>query len=215
MTIKKPLSLTEQLVNHIRQDILNNVYPPNTPLRQDALAEKYEVSRIPIREALLQLEAEELLTIIPHKGAIVTPLSISEINDVFELRLMLEPRLYRASATKLTRKDLDKAATINQHYQLAVEQQKNELLGELNADLHMSLYKKAELPKTQHIVEALLKTSERYSRIHLRNDELLSKAAQEHDQLLTLTYKQQFAKAEMLLIDHLEKIWKDLVSVIK
>ncbi len=59
---------------------------PASQLRQDALADTYGVSRIPVREALFQLEAEGLVRIVPHKGAIVSELSLDEINDVFDLR---------------------------------------------------------------------------------------------------------------------------------
>lgn len=64
----KALSLSEQLVDSIRQDILDGVYPPDSLLRQDALADKHGVSRIPVREALLQLESEGLVTVTPAAG---------------------------------------------------------------------------------------------------------------------------------------------------
>ena len=82
----KPVPLTQQLVDSIREDILSGHYEPHSNLRQDALAEKYGVSRIPVREALLQLEGEGLVSIQPRRVAIVTPNSQLEVHDVFALR---------------------------------------------------------------------------------------------------------------------------------
>ena len=81
--------------DELRRRILDGSYPGGRPLRQDALAEEFRISRIPVREALLQLEAEGLVRILPHRGAIVSELSIEEIEDIFELRALLEPRLLR------------------------------------------------------------------------------------------------------------------------
>ena len=176
----KPLSLTEQLVGSIRQDILDGTYPPDTQLRQDALADKYGVSRIPVREALLQLEAESLVDIIPRKGAMVTALSLEEVDDVFELRILLEPRLYRASAPLLDNAALDAAAAVNERYRDAIMQDERAQLGPLNAELHMALYTQASMPKTQQIVAALLQTSERYTRIQLSTEAALQQSLVEH-----------------------------------
>ena len=87
--MKVPLkhrTLSAAIVDQLRQSILDGTYPAGSQLRQDALGEAYGVSRIPVREALFQLEAEGLVRIVPQKGAIVSELSLDEINDVFDLR---------------------------------------------------------------------------------------------------------------------------------
>lgn len=210
----KPLSLTEQLVGSIRQDILDGTYPPDTQLRQDALADKYGVSRIPVREALLQLEAESLVDIIPRKGAMVTALSLEEVDDVFELRILLEPRLYRASAPLLDNAALDAAAAVNERYRDAIMQDERAQLGPLNAELHMALYTQASMPKTQQIVAALLQTSERYTRIQLSTEAALQQSLVEHEELIAFTSNGHFKQAEMLLTKHLNHVWQGLRRVL-
>lgn len=213
--MKKPLSLTEHLIQNIRQDILNGEYPPDSPLRQDALATKYDVSRIPVREALLQLEAEGLVTIIPRKGAIVTPLSMTEIDDIFSLRSLLEVRLYKESAPKLSATDLENAINLNHQYQQAIEQKEHNLLGVLNAKLHMALYVKANMPKTQQILFSLLQTSERYTRIQLHTETALAQSIKEHAELLTLTEKGKFEEGAKLLTSHITTVWNDLIKILR
>ena len=102
----KHRTLSAMIVDQLRQAILDGTYPAGSQLRQDALGEAYGVSRIPVREALFQLEAEGLVRIVPQKGAIVSELSLDEINDVFDLRRILEPRMLAQSAPALFGKGL-------------------------------------------------------------------------------------------------------------
>lgn len=210
----KALSLSEQLVDSIRQDILDGVYPPGVLLRQDALADRHGVSRIPVREALLQLESEGLVTITPRRGATVTPISPAEIDDVFCLRSLLEPRLYAASAPLLDQAAFATASRINEHYRQAIQHHQHQKLGPLNAELHMALYSKADLPKTRQIVASLLQTSERYTRIQLSTEQALQRSLIEHAELIELTRQGKYQQAEQLLLNHLNGVWQGLKDVL-
>src|SRR5919198_1771827 len=88
-------TLAGMTLEAVRERILSGVYPEGEPLRQDAIADELGVSRIPIREALRQLEAEGLVVFNPHRGAIVSSLSLDEIDEVFALRAEIESGLIR------------------------------------------------------------------------------------------------------------------------
>ena len=77
------------VVKRIREGILDEVFKPGDHLGESELAEKFKVSRSPVRETLLALEKEGTLIISPYKGAIVKPLSTEEVLDIAELRLAL------------------------------------------------------------------------------------------------------------------------------
>jgi DNA-binding GntR family transcriptional regulator len=77
------------VVKRIREAILDEVCKPGDHLGEVELAEKLEVSRSPVREALVALEKEGTVMISPYKGAIVKPLSAEEVSDIAELRLAL------------------------------------------------------------------------------------------------------------------------------
>ena len=83
-------TLAGMTLEAIRERILSGAYPEGEPLRQDAIAEELGVSRIPIREALRQLEAEGLVVFNPHRGAVVSTLSLGEIEELFDLRAEIE-----------------------------------------------------------------------------------------------------------------------------
>ena len=84
-------SLKSQAYDNIKEKILNCEYAPGVHLNEAVLCETFNVSRTPIRDALSRLEQEGLVTIRSKKGIVVSSLSISEANNIFELRLLLEP----------------------------------------------------------------------------------------------------------------------------
>ncbi|MDX3236593.1 GntR family transcriptional regulator [Streptomyces sp. ME03-5709C] len=80
----------ERVYTHVKQAVLGRRYEGGTLLSEGELAEAVGVSRTPVREALLRLEAEGLLKLYPKKGALVLPVSAQEIADVVETRLLVE-----------------------------------------------------------------------------------------------------------------------------
>ncbi|RNF94887.1 GntR family transcriptional regulator [Streptomyces botrytidirepellens] len=89
-TAIKPPPAAERVYTHVKQAVLERRYEGGTLLSEGELAEAVGVSRTPVREALLRLEAEGLLKLYPKKGALVLPVSAQEIADVVETRLLVE-----------------------------------------------------------------------------------------------------------------------------
>lgn len=83
------LSLAEQIATQLAESIINEVYVPGTRIHEIAISERFQVSRGPVREALRILENAGLVSIQPRRGAIVTDLSVAEVEDVFEIRAVL------------------------------------------------------------------------------------------------------------------------------
>jgi DNA-binding GntR family transcriptional regulator len=100
---------TFQVVKRIREAILDEVFKPGDHLGEAELAEKFEVSRSPVRETLLALEKEGTLVISPYRGAILKPLSAEEILDIAELRLALISLALKPAHRHLAPADFDQA----------------------------------------------------------------------------------------------------------
>src|SRR3954467_6624572 len=98
-------TLTGMTTDAIRERILRGRFPEGRPLRQDKIGIELGVSRIPVREALRQLEAEGLVTFNPHRGAVVSVLSLKEIRELFELRAEIEGDLLRRAIPRMTPED--------------------------------------------------------------------------------------------------------------
>jgi DNA-binding GntR family transcriptional regulator len=97
------------VVQRIREGILDEVFKPGDHLGEIELAEKFKVSRSPVREVLLALEKEGTVIISPYKGAIVRPLSAAEVLDIAELRLALISLALKPAYRHLSPADLDHA----------------------------------------------------------------------------------------------------------
>jgi DNA-binding GntR family transcriptional regulator len=215
--MKGPLkhrTLSAAIVDQLRQSILDGTYPAGSQLRQDALGDAYGVSRIPVREALFQLEAEGLVRIVPQKGAIVSELSLDEINDVFDLRGIMEPRLLAQSAPHFTEQDFAGLDDIQKRFEKAIKAGNVSEWGQLNADFHMALYVHARRPRTKAIVIALLQTSDRYTRLQLSNTKAMGTAEKEHAHLIELCRAKQIDEACRFLEQHIEAVRTDLLQVV-
>lgn len=210
----KHRTLAAMITDRLRQAILDGTQPAGTQLRQDALGEEYGVSRIPVREALFQLEAEGLVRIVPQKGAIVSDLSLDEVNDVFDLRVILEPRMLASSAPHFTAGDFETLTDVQNRFEAAIADRNISEWGLLNAEFHMALYVHANQPRTKSIVVALLQTSDRYTRMQLSTPEAMATAQAEHAHLITLCRSGKIDDACQFLIRHLEDVRKDLVRTI-
>jgi DNA-binding GntR family transcriptional regulator len=101
-------SLPAAVADKLRNQIISGEIVEGTQLRQDAIAIQYQVSRVPVREALRQLEAEGLITIAPNRGAVVPALSPGDIEELFSIRSLLEPEVLKRSIPRLTEEDFRK-----------------------------------------------------------------------------------------------------------
>ena len=211
----KHRTLSALIVDRLRQAILGGDHSAGAQLRQDALAELYGVSRIPVREALFQLEAEGLVRIVPHKGAIVSELSLDEINDVFDLRGILEPRLLAHSAPLLEADDFERLERIQARFSHSISTRNVREWGEINAEFHLALYARAPQPRTQSIVASLLQTSDRFTRLQMNRAPALSRAEREHRKLLRLCQEGKVEQACAYLVAHIEKVRQDLHTLLK
>src|SRR5574337_644008 len=105
-------SLTSAVAEKLREQIIRGEIPEGAQLRQDAIANQYQVSRIPVREALRQLDAEGLITIVPNRGAVVPSLSGRDVEELFTIRALLEPEVLKVSIPELAAEDLARAEAI-------------------------------------------------------------------------------------------------------
>ena len=101
-------TLREQVVDHLREEILSNRLVPGEELGEVALARSLGISRGPLREALGQLAAEGLVTIVPRRGAVVRRLTHQELIEAYQLRVALESLAIKLAVPRLS--DRDKAA---------------------------------------------------------------------------------------------------------
>jgi DNA-binding GntR family transcriptional regulator len=208
-------TVTALTVEALREKILRGDYPEGAPLRQDTLAAELGVSRIPVREALRQLEAEGLVTFVPHFGAVVSSLSLSEIKELFELRALLETDLLRRAIPRIREEELDRADEILDQYDTAIRERNVALWGELNWRFHSTLLLPADRPLTMGVVQNLKNQSDRYTRLQLSLTHRESRAAQEHREIARAVRERDVEQACALLAAHIISAGRVLVEFLR
>jgi DNA-binding GntR family transcriptional regulator len=102
----RQLTAQDLVLSSLREAILTAALPPGARLRQEKLAEVFGTSRIPVREALRALEYEGLVTSMPRRGFTVTELDADDIEEVYDLRILLESHAVRLAVPLITDEDL-------------------------------------------------------------------------------------------------------------
>jgi len=162
------------VMENLRGRILRGEFAAGAPLRQDAIAKELAVSRIPVREALMQLEAQGLVKFEAHRGAVVTMLDASAIEELFYLRALLEADTLFHAVDLMTEETFAQAQAILAQFDLALESGTQiEHWAELNHRFHATLYQAANRPQALELIAQINLSCDRYVRFEL----LFAKAA--------------------------------------
>ncbi len=208
----KRQSLPEALAGSLRERILNGEFKPGESLVQEALAEEYECSRMPVREAFRQLEAAGLIVTKVHKGAVVAAMPAEQAQELYELRVNLESVLLEHAIPNMTDADLDASEQVLRELEKAYEERDINRWGSLNWEFHRSLYVPANRTQTLAIVQGVNLQVERYVRLQLLISETFEAAQKEHRALLEYCRARNVEAAVALLKQHIRDAGDSLVS---
>ncbi|MEM7130594.1 MAG: GntR family transcriptional regulator [Chloroflexota bacterium] len=146
------LTSAEKVILALRTAITSGALPAGMQIRQEEIAAQYDVSRMPVREALRQLEAEGLIVIYPGRGAFVNRLSADEIQEIYDIRILLESDALRRAVPVLTPAILAEAETLLS--QLAEARDGGEF-GRIDEAFHAKLYIPAQRPRLLELINTL------------------------------------------------------------
>ncbi|HEY8568892.1 GntR family transcriptional regulator [Microbulbifer sp.] len=195
----------------LKADLQHGLFAPGTPLKQSEIAEHYGVSRIPVRDALARLKSEGWLTGHGKRGVAVPLLDPQEAEDLYLMRMHLEPLLLERAAPNLNGELLGRARDIldametNPPLDAAA-------LGQLNWQFHTGLYRAAARPTLFNTVEQLQRQCERYIGYQNRSLDYQDTSQREHYQLLELLQRGKTDKACTLLEQHIAAAGRVLVA---
>lgn len=203
-----PAHLARNVIEErLRGAILDGRLAPGMALRQQELATLFGVSRMPVREALRQLEAQGLLQVVAHKGAVVAPLIGEDAVETYELREMLESEALRQSIPLLDASDIAQARDY-------ISQLENETrhaeIGRLNRLFHMTLYSKAGNKKLLRLIDNELCQEERFLRFHLSSMGLGKLTQDDHNGLVDAANDKAIDEAIVVLQRHLRNAMKTI-----
>ena len=156
--------LGQLIARRVRDAILDGRLGPGTRVRQEALARRFGVSRIPVREALRQLESQGLVTLVPHSGARVARMDLAEHLELYRIREALEPLAISESAPRLSDEQLAELEQLVEQIAEATDDEARWL--ELDRRFHLGSYAAAPLPRLLGMIDDLWNTTQHYRRAY-------------------------------------------------
>ncbi|MBW4630459.1 MAG: GntR family transcriptional regulator [Iphinoe sp. HA4291-MV1] len=210
--LQQQRSTPDLIADALREAILQGIFQEGQSLRQDEIATQFGVSRIPVREALRQLEAEGLVTLHLNRGATVSALSPAEAQEIFEIRSALEVKAIQLAIPKLTPSDLEKATVILEQTDQTTDAG---CRAQLNWKFHETLYETAERPRLLTMIKTLHLNIDRYVRLQMAQMDYLERSQKEHYQLLEACQQHDTKVAVKLLKRHIDTAGEQLVAYLQ
>ena len=192
----------EMIADALRMAILQGRYGANQPLRQDHIAAELGVSKIPLREALVQLKAEGLVSFLPQRGAVVSELSAAEVEEIYTMRMALEAVALEKAIPNLNGADFIRATSV---LKIIDKEKDKRQWGDLNWEFHATLYQAAQMPFLLSTIEQLHNNVFRYLVIYLDRLAALKKSQIEHRKILNACRKKDIDTATTILRMHLQQ----------
>ena len=189
------------IVESLRESILDGALAPGMQVRQELLAEQFGVSRVPVREALRQLEAEGLVYSELHKGAFVASRSLDEVVEMLDIRIGLEVRALKLALPNFTKKTIQEAERILKKYDGSETPQE---WRDLNLQFHLCLYQPANRPRLVKMIEDVVLGTHRFLRTYISATVGRDEPQAEHHELLELCAAKNSSRALRMLESHIE-----------
>jgi DNA-binding GntR family transcriptional regulator len=201
------------LVDNLRDEIIQGDLIPGQHLRLEEIASRFDVSTMPVREALRDLEAEGLVTIFPHKGAVVTQLSADDLQDIYDIRGTLEALGTRLAVPHMTEATFAELTTI-------IEQMDSHLdevvsLVKLNNNFHVTLYAPSGRVHLRDLVITLRHRTQHYLRAYIAQLERMPQAQVEHRAILEACKAGDADLAASLMYDHVVTVGNAIIEYVR
>lgn len=212
MTKKRDLRIHDRRtlqnrVSHIlREAILRGDLEQGEHLVQDELAKELGVSRMPIREALRQLESEGMIVFEPYRGAVVKLLTIKEIDEIYTLRATLESIAMKKSVPKLSNNDLKQMEKLLIEMEQSVEDAN--VFIEANIEFHRLLYLGTDWDRLKSFIRMLCHGIPNYTPFVLNGQIEISN--QEHRQIFETIQKRDAYQASLYITEHIRRTGEHL-----
>jgi DNA-binding GntR family transcriptional regulator len=210
-----PISLREKVYNKIRDDITHGKLSPGERLIEKDLTEEFHISRSPIREALRQLESEGLITFERYKGITVSKLSVKQVEEIYNLRWVLESYSARLSAEKATKNHVADLRKL--HEKLTIVGKTFDLISwiELNTLFHDSLCQHCGNTNLVHILDMLRRRIHRYQLMAIGVPEHLNQFIAHHEEIVKACEKNDGRMAQKHMKIHVKYIRDVLIDHLK
>ena len=209
------LPLREVVFNTLRQAILKGELKPGERLMEIALAERLGVSRTPIREAMRKLELEGLVVMIPRRGAQVANITEKDLNDVLEVRIVLENMAIEKACARMTEEDIEKLWAAAKAFEQTTAEGNLVKMAEADVAFHEIIYQASDNKRLIQVLNNLREQIYRYRVEYLKEEETRNLLVKEHEEITQAIRERNVGQARELSYQHLENQRKGIISSIQ
>ncbi|WP_449282065.1 GntR family transcriptional regulator [Leucobacter sp.] len=203
-----------RIAARIRDEILRGSLAPGTRIRQEDVAERFGASRVPVREALRLLVHEGLVTTIANSGSWVSSLTLSECEEIYQMRERLEPLLLRYSAPSLAEQDFLELERLAAEIDDEAHADDVERFLQLDREFHLATYAHAETQQLGDLISKLWNSTAPYRRAYVATWSAGQRriACDEHNILIIALRDGDFDEAERVLAGHIRRTRRQLAK---
>ncbi|MGB3682909.1 MAG: GntR family transcriptional regulator [Rubrobacteraceae bacterium] len=211
---KRPLTAQEAVLRELRRAIMARELKPGDRVGQGEVAERFGVSRVPVREALKVLEAEGQVAYRPHRGFTVTELSIAELEELYLMRRLLESEAVRRAIPNVD------GELLGRLWELLEETERvcaaGDFLGvmEWDREFHLALFERSRLPRLIQSIRLLWQNAEPYRSVFLNDPASRRRARREHRAIVEACERGDAEGAVSALDIHRDNAITDLAEIL-
>lgn len=199
----------------LRDEIRANRLPPGFQATEPEIAERLGMSRTPVREALIRLEAEGLVELVPRRGARVLPISPEDMAEIYDLLTALEPLAARLVANrKPTAEELEPLIQAIEDMEAALENEDLDNWAEADDRFHQALLRATGNERMHDFAMRLYDQAHRARMITLRMRDLPRQSTEEQRAILDCLFAGDGGKAEQLFLEHRQRVKSELMGLL-
>lgn len=195
-------TLTDRLAADIGQAVLDGAFTPGSRLDEMTLAERFQVSRTPVREALRQLAASGLIDIRPRRGAVVSTITPDQLRDMFGAMAEIEATCARLAALGMSPAERKSLAALHEAMGKLARAGAEQLYADANSDFHLAIYNGAHNRTLLDIAVSLRRRLEPFRRAQFRLLNRLKRSHSEHDTVVKAVLSGKSNEAHALMLNH-------------
>ncbi len=205
--------LADKAYRLIKTQILGGKFPPNTPLPEAELQRSLEMGRTPIREALIRLQQEGLVQIVPRRGAFVQTLTLNDARDLYHVRSILEPEAVRLASRHISPGELE--ALAKEFRELLADEDAIDLeeLIQLDQKLHRLFLERCGNPYLAEALERLHNHSQLAWALSAQNRAEMLQACKNHLALIESLQQGDVEKAAGMMREHVLAMYRAISTL--
>jgi len=211
---RRPPTAQEAVLAEMRRAIVSGELKPGEPIRQEALAERLGVSRVPVREALKILQGEGQVEYQPHRGYSVTRLDLDDLREVYRIRQLLETEAARISVPALSDAEIKALSEAARDVDLAGDIEDYVVMSEANRRFHFLLVEGAGMNRLTHLVRILWDATDVYRSFYYTDVSNRYRVRAEHAGIVQAAAARDTERVVALLDEHRQHAIDEITGAI-